>query len=114
MQCRKSSNLAVATLAVATFFLKNMFIRHKFRAKPTEEDGIKFASKKEAKRYAQLKLLKKCGEVIFFLRQTPLHLTANIKYICDFVVFWKNGEVTFEDVKGMRTPMYKLKKKQVE
>jgi hypothetical protein len=29
-------------------------------------------------------------------------------------VFWVNGVVTIEDVKGMKTPMYILKKKQVE
>ena len=32
----------------------------------------------------------------------------------DFVEFWKNGEVRFVDVKGMRTPMYTVKKKLVE
>lgn len=87
---------------------------HKFKAKPCEADGIKFPSKKERKRYFDLKLLEKAGEVLFFLRQTPFHLTGGVKYVCDFQVFWKNGEVSFEDVKGMRTDMYKLKKKQVE
>lgn len=89
-------------------------LRHKFKAKPCEYDDIKFASKKEAKRYLELQSLKKLGEVVFFLRQTPFHLTGGVKYVCDYLVFWKNGEVTIEDVKGMRTDMYKLKKKQVE
>ena len=48
--------------------------RHKFHAKPTVYDGIRFASKKEAARYEALKLLKKAGEVLFFLRQTRFHL----------------------------------------
>lgn len=91
-----------------------MKFKHKFQAVRTECDGIKFASKKEAKRYQHLSQLKKCGEVIFFLRQVPFHLTAGIKYICDFQVFWKNGDITFEDVKGVKLPMYVLKKKQVE
>ena len=30
------------------------------------------------------------------------------------MVFWKDGTVTIEDVKGFKTPMYILKKKQVE
>lgn len=81
---------------------------------PTQLDGIKFASKKEAKRYRELRLLEKTGEVVFFLRQVPFHLSGNVKYICDFMVFWKNEIVTFEDVKGIKTPMYILKKKQVE
>lgn len=89
-------------------------LRHKFKAKPCEYDDIKFASKKEAKRYLELQSLKRLGEVVFFLRQTPFHLTGGVKYVCDYLVFWKDGEVTIEDVKGMRTDMYKLKKKQVE
>ena len=32
----------------------------------------------------------------------------------DFVVFWANGEVTFVDVKGMKTEQYKAKKRMVE
>jgi len=89
-------------------------LRHKFHAVRTEIDNIKFGSKKEAKRYQELLLLQKAGDAMFFLRQTPFHLPGEAKYLCDFVVFWKNGDITFEDVKGMKTPMYILKKKQVE
>lgn len=91
-----------------------MPLKHKFSAKPQNLDGIHFASKKEARRYDELNLLKKDGEVLFFLRQVPLHLPGAVKYVCDFLVFWKDGEVTFEDVKGMRTPQYIAKKKIVE
>lgn len=91
-----------------------MRIRHKFNAKPTTYDGIKFASKKEQKRYLELQVLKSAGDILFFLRQTPMHLAGGVKYVCDFLIFWSDGTVTFEDVKGMITPMYKLKKKQVE
>ena len=89
-------------------------LKHKFKAVRCEDDGIKFASKKEAKRYQQLKLLQDAGEVLFFLRQVPFHLQAGIKYVCDYLVFWTNGEITIEDVKGVKTDMYILKKKQVE
>ncbi len=89
-------------------------IRHKFNAKPTELDGIRFSSKKEAKRYSELKLLQKSSEVLFFIRQVPFHLPANVRYVCDFMVFWTNGEVTIEDVKGMKTDMYIVKKKILE
>lgn len=89
-------------------------LKHKFRAIPTELDGIKFSSRKEAKRYRQLELLKKSGELLFFLRQVPFHLAGNVKYVCDFLCFWKDGTVTIEDVKGIKTPMYIFKKKQVE
>jgi dsDNA-binding SOS-regulon protein len=88
--------------------------QHKFRAKPTVRDGFRFDSKKEAKRYDDLKLLKRAGEVVFFLRQAPFHLPGNVTYRIDFVVFWSDGNVTFEDVKGVRTPQYITKKKMVE
>lgn len=91
-----------------------MNLRHKFNASRCELDGIKFASKKERERYKQLKLLKESGQITFFLRQVPFHLSGGVKYISDFVVFWANGSVTIEDVKGMRTSMYKAKKKIVE
>ena len=60
-------------------------LKHKFKAKPTETDGIKFSSKKEAKRYSNLKTLKNIGEVIFFLRQVPFHLPGGVKYVCDII-----------------------------
>ena len=89
-------------------------LKHKFRAIPTELDGIKFASRKEARRYKELRLLEKSGELLFFLRQVPFHLPANVKYVCDFLCFWQDDTVTVEDVKGIKMPMYVLKKKQVE
>jgi hypothetical protein len=89
-------------------------LKHKFGAKQTVQDGIKFASKKEAARYNQLKTLQEKGEVLFFLRQVPFHLPGNVKYVCDFLVFWVNGNVTVEDVKGFKTDIYTLKKKIVE
>ena len=89
-------------------------LRHKFRAKPCTEDDIKFSSQKERQRYRELKLLKKSGEILFFLRQVPFHLQAGVKYVCDYLIFWTNGEVTIEDVKGVKTDMYILKKKMVE
>lgn len=89
-------------------------IKHKFHAKQTINDGIIFSSKKESKYYSELKLRQVTGDVIFFLRQVPFHLTGGVKYVCDFQVFKSDGTVEFVDVKGMRTDMYKLKIKQVE
>lgn len=87
---------------------------HKFNAIPTILDGIRFASKKEGARYEALKHLQSAGDVLFFLRQTPFHLPGNIKYINDFTVFWKDSTISFEDVKGIKTPQYILKRKLVE
>jgi hypothetical protein len=91
-----------------------MRLRHKFNAVRVEADGIKFSSKKECRRYLQLKNLQEQKEIIFFLRQVPFHLSGGVKYICDFVIFWTDGTVTIEDVKGMKTPLYIAKKKMVE
>lgn len=87
---------------------------HKFRAVQTVTDGIKFPSKKEAAYYAQLKLRQQAGDILFFLRQVPLHLPGGTKYVVDFVTFNTDETVHFIDVKGFRTPQYKTKKKQVE
>ena len=91
-----------------------MSIKHKYKARPTELDGIKFASKLEARYYKRLKSRQIAGEVIFFLRQVPFHLQGNVRYVVDFVEFLADGSVEFIDVKGMETDMFKLKKKQVE
>lgn len=91
--------------------------RHKYNVSPAAQrtvDGIVFDSKKEASRYRELLILKQNGEVLTFLRQVPFHLPGSTRYVCDFVVFWADGMVTFEDVKGVRTATYIKNKKQVE
>jgi hypothetical protein len=89
-------------------------IKHKFHAKPVEEDGHHFPSKLEWKLYKQLLLQQKAGEVLFFLRQVPFHLPGGVKYVLDFLVFYTNGEVKALDAKGMETDTFTLKKKMVE
>ena len=90
-------------------------LKHKFNAKPQTIDNQRFASKKEAKRYLELKELRKSGEVVFFLTQVRFPIVeTNAKYVCDFVVFWKDQTITVEDVKGLKTDVYKLKKKLIE
>lgn len=88
--------------------------KHKFKAKPCESDGIKFGSKAERAYYHRLQAMQKAGEVAFFLRQVPFDLPGNTKYFVDFQVFHSDGTITFIDVKGMSTPMFIMKKKQVE
>jgi len=87
---------------------------HKFKAKRTVTDGIKFASRKESIRYGELKLLMKSGEVIFFLRQVPFDIGGGTKHFIDFVEFWADGDVRFVEVKGYDTPQGKMKRKIVE
>jgi len=89
-------------------------IRHKFHARPQTVDGKWFGSKKEANYYQQLELAKKSGELLFYLQQIPIRLPGGVTYRCDFLEFWRNGDVRFIDVKGFKTQSYIAKKKMVE
>ncbi len=75
---------------------------------------IVFDSKKEARYWDEMQVLKRTGEVLMVLRQVPFDLPGGVKYRLDFQVFYADGNVEFVDVKGMRTEVYKIKKKQVE
>ena len=102
----------------ATMTSPSKWQRHsyrKFKNVPTERDGLRFDSKKEAKRYDALKALREEGEVVQFLTQAPaFRLPGGGRYVPDFLVFWTDGHVSIEDVKGMRTESYKAKKRIVE
>ena len=86
---------------------------HKYNAVRTELDGISFPSKAEARYYAQLKMAKAAGQLVFFLRQVPIEIPGS-KLVIDFVEFWADGRIVWTEVKGMETPAYKNKKKAVE
>ena len=95
----------------------------KYRAKPTVVDGIRFASMKEAKRYGELKLLEKAGEITDLELQSVFHLNAANpsqpcfvgKYLADFSYYdARTRQLVVEDVKGFKTPLYRWKKKHVE
>ena len=95
--------------------------RHKYGAKAVTIDGIRFASKKEGKRYGELKLLAKAGEINALHIQHEFNVEINghkvFTYFADFS-YWQGdddgGRMHYEDVKGVRTPVYKLKKRIVE
>jgi len=77
---------------------------NKFNAKPTEVDGILFASKKEAKRYTELKLMEKAG-LITGLQLQPTFKFPDLeypdRYVADFS-YVENGVEKVEDVKGLK------------
>lgn len=91
--------------------------RNKYSAIKTEVDGIKFYSKAEARRYSCLKLLEKSGEISDLSLQPRFDLIVNGKkcgfYKADFK-YIDGGKEVVEDVKGMKTPVYNLKKKLVK
>ena len=92
----------------------------KYRAVPTKVDGIRFASKKEARRYAELKLLQKAGHITDLKLQPKIRCMTAGTHICDYVADFfyydrrkEGGRMVYEDAKGYKTPVYKLKKKLV-
>ena len=82
-------------------------------------DGLKFDSKKEAQRYAELKVLEKCGAIQNLQTQVKFCIVPKTEknrrarfYIADFV-YTEKGVQTIEDVKSpitRRNPVYSLKK----
>lgn len=91
----------------------------KYKAVKTIVDGKKFDSKKEAKRYQELKLLEQSNEIKELQLQVPFILIDKseygrvIKYIADFV-YIRDGKQVVEDCKGFRTDVYRLKKRLFE
>ena len=101
----------------------------KYKNNAVELDGIKFDSKREARRYAELKLLERAGEITGLQRQVKFELIPaqyetverysdktgkklkdakrllekECSYIADFVYFI-DGQLIVEDVKGYRDP----------
>ena len=100
--------------------------RSKYGAVKTSVDVIVFASKAEARRYSELKLLVKAGEISGLLLQPVYRLFVKPmvgpgeyeqigKYIGDFQYYAKDGATIVEDVKGMRTlPLAKWKMKHAQ
>ena len=91
--------------------------KNKFNAKKTEIDGIVFASKAEAKRYTELKLLEKANVISDLRLQPKFDCVVNGKKICTYRAdfdYYEADKYVCEDVKGFKTPVYRLKKKLVE
>lgn len=104
----------------------------KYRSIKTETDGIVFDSRKEARRYSELKLLEQAGvinnlrlQVKYMLipaqREPDIRgprggirrgrmLEKECSYIADFV-YEENGTTIVEDTKGFRTDAYIIKRK---
>jgi hypothetical protein len=80
-------------------------------------DGIKFPSEKSARRYKDLKLLLHADRIRNLRLEVPYKLMVNGSPVCmyraDFVYDEYTGRwaEVVEDVKGVRTPVYLLKKK---
>ena len=93
----------------------------KYGNKKTANNGLTFDSGKESRRYSQLLLMQKTGEISNLERQIPFELIPKqrlstgkceraCKYILDFR-YTKDEVVIFEDSKGFATPEYIIKRK---
>lgn len=94
----------------------------KYRNQKIIVDGITFDSKREANRYKELKLYQEKG-LIKNLKLQPKFLLQDkfkyggkseraITYIADFSYFdIKKGKNIVEDVKGIETEVFKIKRK---
>lgn len=94
----------------------------KYHARKTVVDGITFDSRREAKRYGELKLLERAGAIKGLQRQVRYELIPAFDaggkhyrpttYIADFTYTdCETGKGIVEDVKGVRTDVYRLKAK---
>lgn len=106
---------------------------NKYRAKKTTVDNVTFDSKREATRYIYLRDAQKRGEISNLRMQVKYLLIPaqyeqdrtgrmagrirgrllerEVSYIADFVYINEDGEEVVEDVKGMRTAVWVLKRK---
>ena len=104
----------------------------KYRSRKTTVDGIVFDSAKEARRYTELKLQEEAGKIQNLVLQPKFLLIPAQKepdsvgpkggvrkgktiekacyYKADFE-YVRDGKLVVEDVKGMRTPEYIIKRK---
>ena len=99
---------------------------NKYFNKKVIVDGIKFDSKKESKRFEELKMLKKAGLIRELELQPTFELQPAYKnnkgehiraitYKADFIYFDVHlDRFIVEDVKGYKTDVYKIKKKLLE
>ena len=97
--------------------------KRKYNNQPTERNGIKFDSRKEAKRYEELMFLRQAGEIDNLKLQPQFTLQESymtpegeriraIRYVADFS-YTQGSQMVVEDVKSKATAtaQYKMKKK---
>ena len=89
--------------------------RNKFNAQKVELDGMTFDSKKEHKRYIELKAMQQRGELFGLEHHTKFELAPKMKlkgekrakpalrYFADFTYYIISGEYIVEDVKSEAT-----------
>ena len=88
----------------------------KYNNSKTMVFGILFDSKAEAARYLELRALEKAGAITELHTQVWFELIPamagerSVNYVADFT-YIKDGKMIVEDVKGVKTQAYILKRK---
>lgn len=88
--------------------------KNKFGAKKIEIDGVKFDSKREARRWQALRLELRGGAISNLERQVSYSIEVNGRLICKYIadfVYDRDGLTIVEDSKGHQTADFKLKRK---
>lgn len=94
----------------------------KYHSRKITLDGMTFDSVREARRYRELSLLQRAGEISDLRTQVKYTLIPSQKkpsggterpvtYTADFVYKDKTGREVVEDAKGMRTQQYIIRRK---
>jgi hypothetical protein len=92
---------------------------NKYRNRPVVVDGIRFASEREGRRYSELKLMERAGEIANLRLQPRYQLRVGgvlvTTYVGDFSFDERIAEGVWkpvtEDAKGVETDVFKIKRK---
>jgi len=89
--------------------------RSKYGNRRVSVDGLRFDSQAEARRYEDLRLMEAAGEIarLQVHPRFPLRVGTVLvgTYVADFAYLDRQGLPVVEDVKGVRTAVYRLKRK---
>lgn len=84
----------------------------KYRAVKVVVNGVRFDSKKEARRWQELQLLEAAGKISDLQRQVNFPLSVNCKKICTYradFTYRQGDRAVVEDAKGYQTDVFKIK-----
>lgn len=105
--------------SAATFVPDQPKKQSKYRNQKVTIDGITFDSKREGERYRQLSMLESAGKIQYLTLQPVYELAPAVtiqgkkkqalRYVADFR-YIENGKTVVEDVKGMKTDIYIIKR----
>ena len=97
---------------------------NKYKNQKTQYKGISFDSKKECEYFIYLESLEAQGAISELQRQVRFELQPafkhngktirSINYVADFTFKDKDGQLHIVDTKGIKTEVYKLKKKMMQ